>query len=229
MKDWEMVKMDINKVANTSSLQLYSTQASKNPASKDVASKDPSVPTHQQDKVEISSEALAALSNTKEKEVDINTKNSPITKMSETERGELVKQLKAEQEQRTQKLIDFVRNSISSQGNNLSNIDDVWKFIASGEYTVDAQTKEEAIQSISEDGYYGVKETSERIFQFALALTGGDEESMKKMQAAVEEGFSQATEAWGRELPSITSDTHDVIKQKFNDYYTSLKENKEKV
>ena len=199
--------MEVNRSTIVNSRDLYSNQSTK--VSKKQDPIDSSV-LPSKDKVEISSEALAVASTTK----------NPL-KMSAAERSTLVEQLKTEQEQNKQKLIDFVRESFASQGNSLSSINDVWKFIASGEYTVDAETKIAATEAISEDGEFGVKKTSERIFEFALALTGGDEKLMKKMQEAVSEGFSQATAAWGKKLPSITDDTFDAITQKFDDYYNS--------
>lgn len=195
--------MEVNRSTNVNSRDLYSNQSTR--VSKKQDPNDSSI-LPGKDKVEISSEALTAASNTK----------SPL-KMTDAERSTLIEQLKTEQEQNKQKLIDFVRESFATQGNSLSSINDVWKFIASGEYTVDAETKAAATEAISEDGEFGVKKTSERIFEFALALTGGDEKLMKKMQEAVTEGFSQATAAWGKELPSITKDTFDAITQKFND------------
>ena len=83
----------------------------------------------------------------------------------------------------------------------------------------DAQTKAEAQQAISEDGYWGVKQTSQRIFDFAYALAGDDTEKMKEMQAAVEKGFEQATKSWGRSLPSIAQETHSAIGDLFDSYY----------
>lgn len=199
--------MEVNRSTNVNSRELYSNQPAK--ISKKQDSIDSSV-LPSKDSVEISSEALAISTN---------------GKMSATERGTLIEQLKTEQAQNKQKLIDYVRESFATQGNSLSNINDIWKFIASGEYTVDAETKAAATEAISEDGEFGVKKTSERIFQFALALTGGDEKLMKNMQKAIKEGFSQATEAWGKELPSITSDTYDAVTKKFDDFYNSLKVN----
>ena len=99
--------------------------------------------------------------------------------------------------------------------------DNMWKLIASGNFTVDAQTKAEAQEAISEDGYWGVKQTSQRIFDFASALAGDDVEKMKEMQAAFEKGFKQATKAWGRDLPDISNDTHKAVTDLFQGYYDS--------
>ena len=47
---------------------------------------------------------------------------------------------------------------------------------------------------------------------------------MKEMQKAMEKGFKLATQAWGKELPSICSDTINAANNLFEDYYRS-KEN----
>ena len=80
-----------------------------------------------------------------------------------------------------------------------------------------AQAKED----VSEDGYWGVKQTSQRLFDFASALAGDDVEKMKEMQAAMEKGFKQATKAWGQDLPSISQDTLSAANKLFDDYYAS--------
>ena len=72
--------------------------------------------------------------------------------------------------------------------------------------------------AISEDGYWGVNQTSQRIFDFAVALSGGDSEQMDKMLAAFKKGFDQATKAWGKSLPSISSQTYDAVLEKFEAY-----------
>ena len=109
----------------------------------------------------------------------------------------IISRLKADAEARTQQL-QAVQQMISKQGNAYGQANDMWKFLASGNFTVDAQTKAQAQADIAEDGYWGVKQTSERIFDFAKALSGGDMDKMKEMQAAFEKGFKQATKTWGK-------------------------------
>ena len=57
------------------------------------------------------------------------------------------------------------------------------------------------------------------MFQFALALTGGDEDKMKEMQEAVSKGYKQAEKTWGGELPEISKKTLDATNKLFEDYY----------
>ena len=150
-----------------------------------------------------------------------------INKMSDADRAALVKQLKADQASREQQLTSLVHKMMSGQAKTYGQATDMWKFLASGDYTVDAATKAQAQKDISEDGYWGVKQTSQRLFDFACALAGDDVDKMKEMQAAVEKGFKQATGAWGRELPSICKDTFDATNKLFDDYYASKEEQTE--
>ena len=139
-------------------------------------------------------------------------------KMSDSERAALVQSLKADLDNQMTRFTNMMTQMFQKQGitGAAAQGDNMWKMIASGNFTVDAQTKAEAQQAISEDGYWGVKQTSQRIFDFAYALAGDDPE---KMQAAVEKGFEQATKSWGRSLPSISQETHSAIGDLFDSYY----------
>ena len=144
-----------------------------------------------------------------------------INKMSKEQRANLVSQLKAEQENRQNQLVSIVSQLMKGQGNTLAKTDDIWKFLASGNFTVTPEVKAQAQKDIAEDGYWGVAQTSQRLFDFASALAGDDEKMMQKMEAAMEKGFRQATGAWGRELPEISGKTMDASRKLFKDYYES--------
>ncbi len=146
-----------------------------------------------------------------------------INKMSKEERAALVNQLKADAEQRQSQFLDIVRKTISGQAGAFgkANDDSIWRTLASGNFTVDAATKAQAQKDIGEDGYWGVKQTSQRLFDFASALAGDDVDKMKEMQAAMEKGFKQATKSWGGKLPGISQDTLAAANKLFDDYYNS--------
>lgn len=157
-----------------------------------------------------------------EKSSETKTKaNYTVNKMSEKERAALVDSLKAEQHSRQQQLVDIVQKMFNEQAGAARNSGSIWEFLASGDYEVDEATKLQAQKDIAEDGYYGIKQTSERLFTFASALAGDDVEKMKEMQAAMEKGFKQATKAWGKELPDICKDTLEAANKLFDDYYAS--------
>ena len=145
-----------------------------------------------------------------------------VGKMSDADRAALVSQLKADVQSRTDQLTSIVTKMLEKQGVAIGTADDMWKILAGGNFTVDAATKAQAQADIAEDGYWGVKQTSQRIFDFAMALSGGDQETMEKMRSAFEKGFKQATAAWGKELPSISKDTYDAVEKMFDDYAASF-------
>ena len=142
-----------------------------------------------------------------------------INKMSQEERTALVNQLKADQESRQQQLVSLVQKMMGQQATAYGNATDIWKFLAEGNYTVDAQTKAQAQEDISENGYYGVKQTSQRLFDFAKALAGDDPDKLKEMQSAIEKGYKQAEKTWGGELPEISKQTLDATNKLFDEYY----------
>ena len=144
-----------------------------------------------------------------------------INKMSKMDRASLVRQLENDQKQRQQQLADLVQKMISQQTNTYGKAANMWQFLASGNFTVDAATQARAKADIADDGYYGVQQTSQRLFDFASALAGDDVEQMKKMQAAVEKGYKLAEKHWGGKLPAISQSTLEATNKLFEDYYAS--------
>lgn len=128
---------------------------------------------------------------------------------------EVINKLKADAEARTSQLRSLVEKMMTKQGQTIASADDMWKFLAGGNFTVDAATKAQAQKDIAEDGYWGVEQTSDRIIDFAKALTGGDPDLIDKMQKAFEKGFSEATKSWGKELPDISQKTYNAVMEKF--------------
>lgn len=150
-----------------------------------------------------------------------------VNKMSAEDREALVQQLKQDQENRQNQLLDIVNKMISGQASTFGQAtfgsvdDDFWKFLAKGDFTVDEETKAQAQKDIADDGYWGVEQTASRIFDFASALAGDDVDQMKKMQEAFTKGFKEAEKVWGNKLPDISYKTQDAVSKKFEDYYNS--------
>lgn len=146
-----------------------------------------------------------------------------VNKMSKEERSALVSKLQADAESRQSQLVSMVQKMMSQQVNAYGQANDIWKFLASGKAKVDPATRAQAQADIAEDGYYGVKQTASRLFDFASALAGDDVEKMKEMQAAIEKGFKKAEGTWGGKLPGISYDTLNTVNEMFDDYYASNK------
>ena len=129
----------------------------------------------------------------------------------------LIQKLQADAEARTAQLRSIVEQLMSKQANAYGQANDIWKFLASGDFEVDPATKAQAQEDIAEDGYWGVEQTSDRIIDFANALTGGDPDKIEEMREAFKTGYEQAQETWGGELPEISQKTYDAVMKKFDE------------
>ena len=135
---------------------------------------------------------------------------------------ELVNKLKAEAEARTMQLQDIVNKLLTKQAtayNTANGLKSIYEALE-----VDPATKAQAQADIAEDGYWGVEQTSSRIFDFAMALSGGDKETMEKMKDAFLKGYDQAEKIWGDKLPEISKNTYDAVLKKFEDYANETEE-----
>lgn len=128
--------------------------------------------------------------------------------------SETIAKLKADADQRLSQLKGIVEQLITKQGKTSETVS-IWsqfrQGVLDGTITVDEATAKQAQEDISEDGYWGVKQTSERILDFAKALTGGDSSKVEDIRTAIEKGFSEAAKLWGDELPEISQKTHDAV------------------
>ena len=136
-------------------------------------------------------------------------------KMNGVDREAIIAQMKADTEARMAQMQDLVKKMMQGQGNALAQSDDIWKFLASGDYTVTEAAKLQAQEDISENGYWGVEQTSQRILDFAKALSGGDVSKADLLLDAFKKGYKEATGAWGKELPEISKKTYDAVEEKF--------------
>lgn len=168
-------------------------------------------------------ESGAAEGSTEQKtdSVELSQDAKSVNKMSDEERAALVKSLKADQEYQMTRFVNMMTQTFQKQGMTAKSAEDdsFWRMFASGNLQVDAETKAAAQEAISENGYWGVKQTSERIFTMAQALAGDDVEKMHEMQEAVKKGYEAAGKAWGGDLPGIAGDTISAVDKMFEDYF----------
>lgn len=154
-----------------------------------------------------------------------NSDKTSTESVKKKDHSAIVAQLKADQEARQKQLLDIVQKTISQQGQTfgLASGDDMWKFLAKGNFTVSADVKSQAMADIADDGYWGVEQTSDRILDFAKALAADDPDQADKLFDAFKKGFSQATKSWGQKLPDISQRTYDAVEKKFNEWKNSAK------
>ncbi len=68
-------------------------------------------------------------------------------------------------------------------------------------------SQDEAAELVSEDGLFGIKQTSERIANFVIDGSAGDEDRMRAGREGMLQGFKEAEQMWGGELPEISQKT----------------------
>lgn len=68
-------------------------------------------------------------------------------------------------------------------------------------------SKDEAAELVSEDGIFGIKQTSERIANFVINGAGGDEDKFRAGREGMLRGFAEAEQMWGGKLPEISQQT----------------------
>ena len=141
---------------------------------------------------------------------------STSTAKTYTQNTKLVNQMKADAEAHAQQLQNIVSQLMSKQGQTYNTANGIWSFLAGGNFTVDAATKAQAEKDIAEDGYWGVEQTSNRIIDFATALTGGDPDKIEEMREAFKKGYKMAENTWGGKLPDISQRTYDAVMEKFD-------------
>ena len=157
-------------------------------------------------------ETAVVYEKTQKEENSVTAKN---IKNSGFDREAIIAQMKTDMESRMGQLTSIVQKMMTQQGQTIGAADDMWNFLAKGDYTVDPDVKAQAQEDISENGYWGVEKTSERILDFAKTLSGGDAEKADKLFEAFKQGFEEATGSWGKELPEISKKTYEAVEKKF--------------
>lgn len=120
-----------------------------------------------------------------------------------------VDRLRSEADRRTQSLRDLVQKLLVAQGETYTDSTDIYSLLREGKVQVDDETRLQAQKDIAKDGYWGVEQTSNRMVEFAKALSGGDTSKANDLIDAVKKGFEEATKAWGGDLPEISKRTMD--------------------
>jgi len=90
--------------------------------------------------------------------------------------------------------------------------------IASEDSSIDFRdlTPKKARELISDEGYWGVEQTSDRIVQFALSIAGNDPDRLEEIKAGINKGFQMASKALGGTLPDISMKTYNAVMDKLN-------------
>ncbi len=86
------------------------------------------------------------------------------------------------------------------------------------EIKVDEKAVTEANELISEGGKFSPEAVSDRIVNFAKAISGGDTDKYELLKDAIEKGFNEAKELLGGSLPDISNKTYDLVMEKLDNW-----------
>lgn len=98
-------------------------------------------------------------------------------------------------------IFNFLSGKTLSDGSSLANIGYEGKPITE-------LTPDEATELIGDNGFFGITQTSDRVAQFALGFSD-DPEVIKQALDGIKQGFKEAEELWGGELPEISYKTQE--------------------
>jgi hypothetical protein len=120
-------------------------------------------------------------------------------------------------EQITNRTNEMMLNSLSLQVSIADRNEDVernyeefqnfLKEIGYDEKPIAELSQEEAAELVSDDGIFGIEQTSNRIAEFVINGANGDENLLRAGREGMLQGFSEAEEMWGGELPEISQKT----------------------
>jgi ribosomal protein S17E len=120
-----------------------------------------------------------------------------------------IDKLKNESNKSFDTLKKMVEEMLKSQGKAL-------KDLLPGELVkVDGATRAQASQLIADDGPLGIEAMSDKIVDFAKAISGGDKTKLATLKNAIDKGFQEAGRVLGS-LPEISMKTYDRIMEKLN-------------
>jgi len=116
-------------------------------------------------------------------------------------------------------IFDFLSGKILADGSSLENIGYEGKPITE-------LNPDEASELIGDNGFFGVTHTSDRVAQFALSFSD-DPEIIKQTLEGIKQGFKEAEELWGGELPEISYKTQERTIQLIEERLAELENNSE--
>ncbi len=120
-----------------------------------------------------------------------------------------IQRLKEESEKVYMQLRELVRQLLEKQGLSFREIESQY-------IKIDEETRIKAQEMISEGGPLSPEVVSDRIVEFAKAISGGDKEKIDILRDAIEKGFREAAEVLGGELPEICQITYKLVNEKLD-------------
>jgi hypothetical protein len=114
-------------------------------------------------------------------------------------------------------VLDFLSGKESQSGMNLENTGYTGKPITE-------LSQDEAKELVSDEGYFGVTQTSDRVSNFVFNFAGDNLEVLQKGREGIVKGFEEAQKLFGGELPEISYKTQERTLALIDEKINSLKE-----
>ncbi len=83
-------------------------------------------------------------------------------------------------------------------------------------------SQEEAAALVSDEGFFGISQTAERIANFVISGSGSNENLLRAGREGMLQGFKEAEEIWGSELPEISQKTMALATKMVDDAMHAL-------
>jgi hypothetical protein len=142
------------------------------------------------------------------------TPNTINTNINEKISQEDVKEIKAQIAENSRSVmlnLTTLQSSISSDQDKFEKdyqeFQDFLKDIGYDGKPIAELSQEEATDLVKEDGFFGVTQTSERMANFVIDGANGDEDLLRAGRDGIIQGYKEAQEMWGGELPEISQKT----------------------
>lgn len=111
-------------------------------------------------------------------------------------------------DQRFESMRTLVRQYLNRQGEAAKQV--------TGTESDAVQSAAQAGSNLSQNSDWGVDAVSDRIFQFAMAVSSGDRTSYGALKSAIDKGFQQASKALGGELYGVSQETYKEVIRKLD-------------
>lgn len=122
-----------------------------------------------------------------------------------------IERLKEESDRAYGQLRELVRQLLEKQGLTFKDLEGLETTVK-----IDDETRLKAQELIGEGGPLSPEKVSDRIVEFAIAISGGDKSKIDMLRSAITKGFEKAASILGGQLPEISQRTYELINKKLD-------------
>lgn len=129
---------------------------------------------------------------------------------------EAIQKLKTELDQTQERVKQLMIAMFQRQGLDVPNLSDI-KIADLKNIKIDKTAQKEAEAMIADGGELSAENVSNRIVDFAKAISGGDRSKLDLLKSAIDEAYDEVKKEFGaEELPEVTQKTYRMIMAKLD-------------